>query len=226
MGDPMTIEILETIEEKQKTISLYQEVFHDPDQFISYYYREKCKDNRIIVKKNNSDIIAMIHLNPYTIIVDGNEYPTFYIVAVATKKQYRHQGHMRDLLSAAFEWMRERDIPFCFLMPVDPKIYEPFGFEKICEFDRNAERSEEEIRQNFDVYCKRDIVYQEHFRQEKQLAELLKGEGDGLPDHPIIMAADVNHEQFAKMAGFCEKASSSDLLQWLKEKKIYICEEV
>ena len=151
MEQKTEIQILETLEQKRETIPLYQQAFADPELFVSYYYKEKCKDNWIFVKKKANKIIAMLHLNPYTIFVNGNEYPSFYIVAVATEKQHRHQGHMKDLLYKAFAWMKERKVPFCFLMPVDPKIYEPFGFEKICDFDHNAQRSMEEIQKNFNI---------------------------------------------------------------------------
>lgn len=228
------IQILETVKQKRQTIPLYQEAFSDPELFVNYYYTEKCKDNFVFVKKKQETVIAMLHLNPYTMIVKGKEYSVFYIVAVATKKEYRHQGHMRDLLSAAFDWMEKRAIPFCFLMPANPAIYEPFGFEKICDFDTNPNRSEREIKQNFTIYCKRDAVYQQRFEQERQLAAML-GEDNSL-DRQIIMAAVVNLQEFLKMSG----SSISDIpnnknrideekikaLGWLKKQNIYICEEV
>ncbi len=217
------IQVLETIEQKKQTIPLYQEAFHDSESFLAYYYQEKCKDNWIIVKRKDRQIVAMLHLNPYTIVVDGKEYPTFYIVAVATKQEYRHQGHMRDLLSAASHWMEKREVPFCFLMPADRKIYEPFGFEEICKFDPNPNREEEEIKELFDIYCKRDEVYQYRFNLERKLAAV--GGESGLPDHPIIMAAVVNKTVFRQMSGQNTK-DESKMLDWLRKHRIYISEEV
>ena len=226
MEQKTEIQILETLEQKRETIPLYQQAFADPELFVSYYYKEKCKDNWIFVKKKANKIIAMLHLNPYTIFVNGNEYPSFYIVAVATEKQHRHQGHMKDLLYKAFAWMKERKVPFCFLMPVDPKIYEPFGFEKICDFDRNAQRSMEEIQKNFNIYCKRDETYQNRFKKEKELAAILGGEEDGLPDQPIIMGKIINRDIFAGLSGLEQTERETVLLEWLRNQRIYICEEV
>ena len=45
----------------------------------------------------------MLHLNPYTMIVNGYEFPCNYIVAVATDPDYRHQGCMRALLETCTE---------------------------------------------------------------------------------------------------------------------------
>lgn len=226
MEQKIEIQILETLEQKRETIPLYQQAFQDPQLFVDYYYKEKCKDNWIFVKKKDNQVIAMLHLNPYTIVVNGKEFPTFYIVAVATQKQYRHQGHMRDLLCEAFEWMRQREIPFCFLMPVNPSIYEPFGFEKICEFDRNPNRTPEEISEQFNIYCKRDKKYQSRLQQERELAAKLGAEEDGLPENPIIMARIINRSVFARLSNLKETEDESDQLKWLRKQRIYICEEV
>ena len=74
-------------EEKQSTKNLYLEAFpEDKDTlFVDYYYREKIKDNEIIVEEDEGKIITMIHLNPYIMKICNSEYNIDYIVAVATK---------------------------------------------------------------------------------------------------------------------------------------------
>ena len=63
--------------------------------------RYKIRDNAILVLEEEEKIISMLHLNPYTMIVNGYEFPCNYIVAVATDPDYRHQGCMRALLERA-----------------------------------------------------------------------------------------------------------------------------
>ena len=37
----------------------------DSESFIEYYYKEKTKDNEILVKKDNGLLISMVQYNPY-----------------------------------------------------------------------------------------------------------------------------------------------------------------
>ena len=59
-------------------------------------------------------------------IVNGYEVKSNYIVAVATKKEYRHRGYMRILLKKALRDMADMGMPFVFLMPASESIYAPF----------------------------------------------------------------------------------------------------
>lgn len=116
------------------TRSLYEEVFcEDSQAFVEYYYQNKAPGNTTFVCKTHTDeIVAMLHLTPYTLLVKNkgkwSRIPAFYVVAVATKEQYRHLGCMRSLLEAAEQHCVGHGVPFLFLMPADPAIYEPFGY--------------------------------------------------------------------------------------------------
>ena len=63
----MKIEKLE-VSQHLDTRKLYEEVFsEDEKSFVDYYYQEKTKDNIIYVVREDDDIQAMLHLNPYTL---------------------------------------------------------------------------------------------------------------------------------------------------------------
>ena len=116
-------------EERGLTRELYHAVFaEDTERFVDYYYQYKIRDNAILVLEEEEKIISMLHLNPYTMIVNGYEFPCNYIVAVATDPDYRHQGCMRALLERALNDMADRKMPFTFLMPASESIYAPFDF--------------------------------------------------------------------------------------------------
>ncbi|MBF1030196.1 MAG: GNAT family N-acetyltransferase, partial [Lachnospiraceae bacterium] len=137
----MGIRILKDLQEKEQTRALYEQNFEDPKIFIDYYYHEKCKDNLILVKEEEGQILSMLHLNPYLVSVCGNRVKSFYIFAVATDKNHRHEGHMTELLRAAFSYMKDQKIPFCFLLPVDAAIYEWIGFFVLCDLVRERDDS-------------------------------------------------------------------------------------
>ena len=117
-----------------KTKALYREVFStDSDGFVDYYYTEKIKDNQIYVMEEEERIVGMLHLNPYTLKVNGMEKETNYIVAVATKEEYRKQGIMRELLTKALKDMYDAHQTFTFLMPAAESIYLPYDFRTVYE---------------------------------------------------------------------------------------------
>lgn len=120
--------------EKGLCRELWEEAFPDDSQsFKEYYFSEKLKDNRILARIEDGQIAAMLHRNPYLINVRGQRQNCDYIVGVATRQDKRHRGYMRQLLERMFRDMAEEQMPFCFLMPADPAIYQPFDFVYIFD---------------------------------------------------------------------------------------------
>lgn len=121
-------------QEHGKTRKLYETVFsEDSKEFVDYYYEWKTRDNLIFVAEDENGIHAMLHLNPFEVYVEGKIEKLHYIVAVATQKEYRHQGLMRRLLAAAEQEMAVNGELFTFLMPATEKIYSPFGYRYFAE---------------------------------------------------------------------------------------------
>ncbi len=174
------------IEEHIRTRKLWEEVFvEDTPEFLDYYYSVKINDNEIYVIEDESEIISMIHLNPYQMRVKDKIYKTHYIVAVATKENYRKKGLMRLLLNHVMQVMADRGEMFTFLMPADEAIYKLFGFEYVyeqrqdkifgkCSFDAKLEMLSatekdcemiadfvNQMLQEYDVVTWRDTEYYE-----------------------------------------------------------------
>ena len=118
--------------EHDRTRRLWEEVFtEDSRAFLDYYYYIKTRDNQIHVIEEDGDICSMLQLNPYKVIVEGGEFPSAYVVAVATKAEYRRRGYMGALLRASLHNMYEQKLPFTFLMPAAEAIYTPYDFRYI-----------------------------------------------------------------------------------------------
>ena len=131
-------------EEKEKARTLWsQAFFEDSEEFDQYYFTEKIKENQILVKEDHGTIISLVHLNPYQIHMREHCRQIDYIVGVATDRERRHQGHMRDLLCRMLQdgWTRKE--PFTFLMPADRAIYEPFDFRFIFDKPQNQRKTAE-----------------------------------------------------------------------------------
>lgn len=125
--------------EKGKSRALWEAVFcEDTVSFLDYYYSEKTKDNDIYALENQQGIVSMLHLNPYLMRIGNERYQTHYIVAVATREEYRKQGMMSKLLKKSLLDMYANKEPFTFLMPASEAIYTPFDFRTaICIEDKN-----------------------------------------------------------------------------------------
>lgn len=117
--------------EHGKTRALYEEVFsEDSRRFVDYYYWSRASENEIYAARNADGIQGMLHLNPVAVSWNGAVQKISYLVAVATRKEYRHQGIMSRLLSCSMQEMYQRLEPFAFLMPASEAIYMPFGFRR------------------------------------------------------------------------------------------------
>lgn len=120
--------------EHERTRLLWEEIFQeDTKEFLDYYYSLKTRDNEIYVIEAQGEIVSMLQLNPYQVRFGKDTYPLHYIIAVATKENYRKQGMMARLLRCAMTEMYIRKEPFTFLMPATEAIYMPFGFRFIYE---------------------------------------------------------------------------------------------
>ena len=177
-------------EEKERTRELWKEAFQDSEAFINYYYEEKTKDNRILVREEEGQIVSMLHRNPYRISMRGTEAVCDYIVGVATAVSQRGKGYMRSLLIALLRDMQEEGMPFTFLMPARETLYSPYDFRFIFDQPRWVLHYSKDIRKipcrpgaldeelaqwqmawlkrQYEVFAVRDAAYLE--RLEKELA--------------------------------------------------------
>ncbi len=164
-------------EEKALSQPLYEEVFwEDSSRFVDFYYAYKVRDNEILVLKDEDTIISMLHLNPYKMIMNGYEVCSKYIVAVATRKAYRHKGCMEAMLKKVLNDTASLKIPFVFLMPANEKIYAPYDFVWICPHTKLSRRIEamdgeaqnQYLAARYQMFCKRDERYMENLKAERQ----------------------------------------------------------
>lgn len=110
---------------------LWQNCFHDPEAFADYYFDYWFKENKVLMLEEQSELKAMLHLNPYKIAFNGLLLDSYYIVGVATAENYRHRKAMTQLLREAFVLAYDTGMPFVYLMPADEAIYRPFQFAYI-----------------------------------------------------------------------------------------------
>ena len=77
----------------------------------------------------DGSLMNMLHLNPYTINLRGQELQVPYIVGVATAPEYRGRHLFGPLLDTAFAVLRAQKQAFVLLMPISAGIYRPYQFD-------------------------------------------------------------------------------------------------
>ncbi len=177
-----------SLDERQGSRALYEEAFpEDTKNFVDYYYQYKTRDNEILGLREDGRLVSMLHLNPYTMIVNGYEVESDYIVAVATHKDYRRRGYMRLLMEKALKDAAAKRMPFVFLMPASISLYAPFDFVWICPHTRlpkrveamDADSQNRYLAARCQMFCKRDRRYMENLRAQEraEAGEATAGEG-------------------------------------------------
>ncbi len=131
-----------TEKEKLACRGLWEEVFtEDSQEFLDYYDRWKYEGNECYGIYHGDRLVSMLQMNPYEMQLQPlksgqpQRVESRYIVAVATREEYRHRGLMRRLLKKSLSDMQNQRIPFVFLMPAAEAIYRPFGFRYFYEMN-------------------------------------------------------------------------------------------
>lgn len=116
------------------TRKLWEKVFpEDNRDFLDYYYFIKTRDNQIYTIEEDEAIRSMLHLNPYMLQVQKQQFLCHYIIAVATEESYRKRGYMGKILTESMKRMYAAKEPFTFLMPAAEAIYTPYDFRFIYQ---------------------------------------------------------------------------------------------
>lgn len=138
--------------EHTRTRALWESVFiEDTEAFLDYYYEEKVKDNVIYAAERDGQLCAMLHLNPYQIVVGKEKVQSYYIVAVATLPEHRHKGLMSQLLKKSILDMEKEGVAFTFLMPAAEAIYYPFGFRFFYKQEQKDVKAQKDLKENIEI---------------------------------------------------------------------------
>ena len=209
----MQIEIFkrDDIESKLKTRKLYEECFDEgKDDFIDYYYDVIIKRNEIVVAKDEDKIVSMIHLNPYTYNICGDIKNVHYLVAIATREEYRGKGLMGLCINKAVEYLKQINDAFCYLVPDNDKLenaYKKFGFETLCKF--NIDKFS---KSKYDICPYNSDEYIELMKKEDEFLKLETKEYIEDLKNKVVMFNVLDNKNFS--------------LEFFRNKSIYVCQEV
>ncbi len=116
-------------EDKGNVIDLWKYCFNDSEEFISYYFSKKYKEENTIVLEEDDEIITALQLNQYNIKLNNKSYDVSYVVGVSTLPEARGRGYMKNIMDFSLEEMYNRGQELSILMPIDFRLYRKYGYE-------------------------------------------------------------------------------------------------
>ncbi len=154
---------------KDQYRELWSLAFGDTEKYMDYFFSKKIVQATTWDISIEDRVISMLYALPYSVWYQGENYVLPYIVGVATRPEYRHQGYMRSTMITALRdiWNEEyRRRPIVFLSPADPAIYEPLGFVPVYWRETTivqgeGERHQTEGRQALHIRKWRDLTMRE-----------------------------------------------------------------
>ncbi len=104
-------------------INLWREAFGDSENEILFFLDNRYKPENTLVAEENGKIASMLFLLEGKMKINGICYPSFYLYAACTLKEFRGKGLMASLLKFAKETASDRNIDFICLLPAEESLY-------------------------------------------------------------------------------------------------------
>lgn len=173
-------------EDLHSIIDLWRDSFKDEDEMsTNFYFINRYQKENTYLLKNNSQVVSMLQIVPYTILLDNKEEQVYFILGVATNKSYQRLGLMKKLMNYVLALPKYQNAKIM-LQAYHPELYYQFGFNedyfhKVTKVDKQSYliKSRLKIIENYDYnklvnlyncfcngftgYRKRDIDYYQKY---------------------------------------------------------------
>lgn len=175
-----------TDDDLHQIIDLWRDSFKDENtKTTNYYFINHYNKENTYLLKNVDTLVSMMQIIPYKIIIDKIETTSYFILGVATKKDYQGQGMMKYLINYVISLPQYIDQKIL-LQAYKPPIYYNLGFRENYFIKRTLVNKEKykvihsvNPNYNFDIlelldlyndyiinfngYKKRDLDYYENY---------------------------------------------------------------
>ena len=140
---------------------LWEECFSDTEGFIDFYFDKMCRNNEIVMMKEDGDLVGMLHLNPYTFTRGTRElYRTCFITGAAVREGFRQEGRLKKMLGYAATALAAEGIRFVYARPENPVQFAELGFATVTKMaDIVTRKTDLEILRDEMVTTRADIEF-------------------------------------------------------------------
>lgn len=115
------------MDKKEQILNLWKQNFHDPEEFVRFYFDQKYSDENSLLYEENGQPMSALLMLPYPMTWQGIVVNTSYISGACTREEARNHGLMTLLLKEAFKEMNLRDIALSTLIPAEEWLYAYYG---------------------------------------------------------------------------------------------------
>ena len=113
---------------------LWRQVFTEDTAVLRItIFRGRAAGNRGMILEGSEGIRAMLYLTPERMYAAGRPVDSAYIVGGGHPSGLQAQGIYVRASARDTDAALSGSVPFAFLMPASPRIYEPFGFSWIYD---------------------------------------------------------------------------------------------
>jgi predicted acetyltransferase len=114
---------------------LWKLCFHDEDNYIDFYYKNRFIEKETLVYLMKEKVVAMLTIMPGFVVHHKSQQPVRYVYAVATHPDHRRHGYSAALLEYANE-TSGNDYVGTFLVPASQSLfryYEALGYRMVSD---------------------------------------------------------------------------------------------
>lgn len=117
-------------DDMEKVKKLYKDVFQDGDKFTDYFFTKEAVLETTVILGGfiDGNIVSVMFLREKKLMCGRRKMKGMYIYGVATSPEYRGRGCMGKLMEYAIDYCSKHKCDVVYLIPVNEKIYEKFGF--------------------------------------------------------------------------------------------------
>lgn len=117
--------------DKEGIIRLWHEAFGDSRKEIEFFLENKYIPENTVVCEENGEIISLLFLLEGSFCIKGKDYPSYYLYAACTFKEFRGKGIMGKMLDFSKALATKRELYYICLMPAEESLfnyYSRFGY--------------------------------------------------------------------------------------------------
>ncbi len=117
-----------TLRDEADLREIWRVCFGDPPTYIDYFFENRFDPQNTVCLEEHGRIPAAMHIVPYEVDVRGGEFPTAYLVGVATMPEDRMRGLSKELIREGLRLCRQRGYRFSHLYPFLHSFYARLGY--------------------------------------------------------------------------------------------------
>lgn len=117
---------------KQPIKDLWLDRFQEETSASTTFYFDHCYDEKNTwICVHDDTLLSMVQLREMPISYNGQSTMTYFIVGVATNKDYEGCGYMDELLTTVFQQSPYKDCNYLCLQAYNWDLYKHLGFEEV-----------------------------------------------------------------------------------------------